>query len=206
MVQIVDVAKIHVASARLVGVQLEDDSLGVMFKSLCQALDLSYGSQLNRLRRQPMLSDGLQLAVIQTHGGPQHVNVLLDWAIPIWLAGLQINRLAAVKQQLALLLQRQIIKYLYAAFRRNVTPEPSAAASAPAGNDALAAQVADIDARLSKLTGHVDTLEQSIAALRALPTRLVAAERLVSASVARLVLALSNLPMTARRRPGGDAI
>lgn len=109
-------------------VKLADGWLGATIKSLCILLDISKFSQLLRIRRNPRLASALVQITVNTNGGPQKMEVLAAWAIPIWATGLQISRLALEKQEVARLVQEQAYQAVERAFAQQPTEtEPAEA-------------------------------------------------------------------------------
>ena len=109
-------------------VKLADGWLGATIRSLCILLNISRFSQLVRIRRSPKLASALVQITINTTGGPQKLEVLAAWAIPIWATGLQISRLASEKQEAARLVQEHAYQAIARAFASQpIETEPAAA-------------------------------------------------------------------------------
>ncbi len=100
----------------IIAVLLPGKRIGATLRSLCEGLDLNRVGQMQRIRRTASLADALKDAVIATSGGPQRADVLLHWAIPLWLASLHTSRLSEAKRTLALILQREAVSILERAF------------------------------------------------------------------------------------------
>jgi len=108
-----------IAGARpVISVQMPDGHPGVTLRSLCAALSLDYSSQYQRVRRTATLREMVQWVTLDTPGGPQAVEVIPAWVIPIWLAGLQVNRLTQEKRNLILAFQRESVAAIERAFAR----------------------------------------------------------------------------------------
>src|SRR6476469_4716657 len=78
----------------IVAVLLPDGRVGATLMSLCEALGLTFPSQSRRIRADDVLASALLSVTIETAGGPQTMGVLTAWAIPLWLTGIQISRVA----------------------------------------------------------------------------------------------------------------
>ena len=100
----------------VIAVQLPGGRTGATLRSLCALLDISEGRQAARIKRSPGLASALILATVNTRGGPQQVDVLLDWAIPIWAAGLHLSRLPEARRPVALILQQNAFVAIEQAF------------------------------------------------------------------------------------------
>ncbi len=109
----------------IIAVRLSDGELSATLRSLCDLLDLNQWGQIQRIRRSASLAKALQEATISTPGGPQQVEVLLNWAISIWAAGLQVSRLSDAKRAAAEVLQQKAFAAIEQAF---VQVEPDSAA------------------------------------------------------------------------------
>ncbi|HEU5369957.1 MAG TPA: hypothetical protein VFU69_15900 [Ktedonobacterales bacterium] len=105
----------------LIAVCLPDGELGATLRSLCDLLDLNQRGQIQRIRRSQSLAEALQEATISTPGGPQQAEVLLNWAISVWAAGLQPSRLSEAKQAAARVLQQRAFAAIEQAFTRPET-------------------------------------------------------------------------------------
>jgi hypothetical protein len=75
-------------------VKVDDDRSGATMRSLCATVDLARHAQVARIKRNPKLASALVFVLLETPGGLQATEVLLDWAIPIWASGLQTTRCA----------------------------------------------------------------------------------------------------------------
>ena len=114
--------------------RLPDKRIIATMQSLCDAVQVDRASQVRRIRSHLLLSKQLLLVPIATSGGWQQMDVLVSWAIPIWLSNIHLKRLAPEKQQLVLAFQETIVDDLHRYFAeldaREVaqqTPEPDGA-------------------------------------------------------------------------------
>ena len=100
----------------ILAVQLSDTRLGATLRSLCLLLSLNLRGQQQRIQRDPVLRRALVTATVSTRQGTRNADVLLAWAIPIWLVGLEPSRLPPEKQALVILLQERAVEAIYQAF------------------------------------------------------------------------------------------
>jgi hypothetical protein len=63
-----------------------------------------------------VIADCLVPVRIETAGGPQEVEALIAWAIPVWLQGIKVSRLAPEKQPAILAFKREAADVLYQHF------------------------------------------------------------------------------------------
>ena len=110
-------------------VQFPDGPRGATVRSLCKFASLAYAAQSHRIRRTPGLKDAIRTIILNTPGGHQATDVLLDWAISIWATGLQTTRLSEEKQTVALILKEGAV----AAIEQALSPHsPVSEQEAPA--------------------------------------------------------------------------
>lgn len=116
-------------------VKIENLHKGATLRSLCAELDLARHAQATRIKRDPALAGALVVVPLDSPGGQQQTEVLLSWAIPIWLSGLNITRLSEEKQALALYMQQKAVDLIEQAFA-----EPGHATASPPPSQAPAPQ------------------------------------------------------------------
>src|SRR5690242_15025701 len=110
-------------------VPLPDGKLGGGVKSLCRMVDISFASQLNRIKRQSDLAAALQYVTVNTAGGPKPIACLESYAIAIWATSIQTSRLSSASQEAVIILKQ----HAYAAIARAFSaPEVTDTTSRPA--------------------------------------------------------------------------
>lgn len=97
-------------------VRLADGRIAAVFSDLCDALALDRASQARRVRSDEVLADQLLFAQVATDMGTQPMDVLTAWAIPTWLTGIQLSRLAPAKRPAILAFKREAADVLYRHF------------------------------------------------------------------------------------------
>lgn len=110
----------------IVAVSLPDGRIGATLGSLCDALGLAQNSQSRRIRLDEVLADELVSVAIQTNNGTQVASVLTAWAIPLWLTGVHITRLAEPKRADIRAFKKQAANVLYEHFSHLKLPPPPA--------------------------------------------------------------------------------
>jgi hypothetical protein len=115
----------------IVAVLLPDGRIAATLASLCDRLGLAPNRQARRIRADDLLADEFLPATIETSGGPQTMGVLTAWAIPLWLTGVQISRVAEERRAAILAYKREAANVLYRHFSsiQQIAP-PSALVSA----------------------------------------------------------------------------
>lgn len=100
----------------LLGVRLPDNRVAALFSLLCESLHLDRSGQVRRIKADPAIADCLIPARIETPGGPQVLNVLIAGAIPKWLSGIRLGKVAPELRPFLLALQREAADVLYRHF------------------------------------------------------------------------------------------
>lgn len=114
----------------IIAVQQPDGTIHVLFARMCENLGLGRVSQVRRVLRHDVLSEGLVTLTVQTDGGPQDAQCLRLDLLPLWLAGLQARRVKAALQAKLIHYQREAAAVLWQAFKPQLivdTPAHSAA-------------------------------------------------------------------------------
>lgn len=127
----------------LIAVQQPDGTIDVLLSRLCSNLGLDQQSQVRRIRRHAVLSDGLSMVTVQTDGGPQLVQCLKLTLLPLWLSGVQASRVKEERQEQLIRYQREAADALWQAFKRQILVEEPRADLA-VSTDAELAQLAQI--------------------------------------------------------------
>lgn len=187
----------------ILAVRLPDARLGATLRSLCLILSLNLRGQQQRLRRDPALRKALVTAAVPTRQGLRDTDVLLAWAIPIWLVGLQSGRLSPEKQDIIRLLQEQAVQAIYQAFSVAIQQDtlPEAIPNDTQADSLPTTWFDALNARVNQLERRVDRIETSISLMEAHLSQVVAQlnresqlrindERLFAAAITRLMLAL----------------
>lgn len=106
---------------------LPDGKVAAVLNSLCDAIGLARHGQLERIQRDEILRDQLLLVQINSAGGPQIMNTLTAWAIPTWLQGVRLGKVAADRRDAILAFKREAADVLYRHFsQRPSLPPPDA--------------------------------------------------------------------------------
>ncbi len=161
---------------------LSDGSKGASMRSLCAQVDVTRQGQVARIRRDPALSSALVLLTLKTSAGSKLLDVLLSWAIPLWLAGLDVSRLAPEKQQRAAIIRQRAIEAIEQAFSKPAADGIEEATSVPAtimvpdafsvmqeGLQAIVAGVGQLQSGLASLQQTQTTILARLAALEGMP-------------------------------------
>ncbi|HLY30208.1 MAG TPA: hypothetical protein VKQ36_04220 [Ktedonobacterales bacterium] len=84
-------------------VRLPDGRVAASFNDMTQALGLQRAAQVRRVRQDDTIGDQLLPTVLrEANGSELPSEVLTAWAIPMWLTGIQVARLAPEKRPIIL--------------------------------------------------------------------------------------------------------
>ncbi|HEU5198525.1 MAG TPA: phage antirepressor N-terminal domain-containing protein [Ktedonobacterales bacterium] len=161
----------------VVAVRLPDRRIAATHQSLCDAVNLDRTGQLQHIRRNKMLSKQMLLVPIRTEGGYQQMDVLISWAIPIWLGSVHLTRLAPEKQELIMAFQEQIVEALERHFATLDTSAAAQPASSPTHKpprsalemhiEAWQETAQELDAREERYETRLAVVEQQLARVMA---------------------------------------
>ena len=123
--------------------ELEGGAIYVPLNRLCDNLGIARNRQVQRIRDHPVLSRGYTTLDVETGGGRQETQCLRLDLIPLWLAGINANRVAPGVQTKLVQYQAEAAQVLWAAFRPDILPSDDLAlAPAGASGAALAYEIA----------------------------------------------------------------
>lgn len=147
-----------------------DGSIYLSIRDICQALSISLGSQLRRLRNHAVLREGLARFRVPTPGGPQVQDFLLLEHVPTWLVMVNTARSSDIVRDRLIWYQRYIIREVYHAFAA-LTGLPDAESRQiedlddlrrfDAALQALAQQQGELDVRQGALETRQEAIEAS---------------------------------------------
>jgi hypothetical protein len=153
----------------LIAVQAEDTgNIFVPLSRLCDNLGIDRRRQAQRVRDHEVLSRGLVALSIETSGGAQEAQCLRLDLIPLWLAGVNANKVAPDVKAKLVQYQAEAASVLWAAFRHDIVPateeqvEPRSRSGAEIALDIataiqhLARQQLEIERSLDGMHGRMD--------------------------------------------------
>jgi hypothetical protein len=101
---------------QIIAARLPDGRIAASLRNMCDALQLDRPSQMRRIRDDDILVDQLIPVRVETDGGTQTVEMLTAWAIPTWLTGIQLSRVAPEKRDAIKAYKREAADALYRHF------------------------------------------------------------------------------------------
>lgn len=197
----------------VMAMRMPDDRIAATLHSLCDAVQLDYIGQLQRIQRQPSLAKWLHRIAVLTLAGRQEVDVLIVTAIPAWLIGIQLSRLAPEKQALILRFQDEAVDTLYRYFFKGDarsdaqatserSPEPEVAPKEWVEAEAVSSLQDDIWERQYQVMAG---FEREWSAMKADIASLNAHLAQVSADLAEVKVDLAALKAAQAQKPAGAA-
>jgi hypothetical protein len=111
----------------LTAVRLEDGSVYVSVRHMCEALGLAQRGQVLRIKRNDILAEGYEGGIVMiTPGGRQRVGMIRVDLIPLWLSGVTVNRVKEEIRPKLQRFQREAAKVLWEAFQEGrLTTDPT---------------------------------------------------------------------------------
>lgn len=107
----------------LIAVQQPDGTVYVHFGRVCDNLGLQRQSQMRRANAHAVISKGLVSLPLETEGGAQQVYCLRVDLLPLWMAGLHVNRVKAELREKLEQYQSEAAQALWNAFRDRIVVE-----------------------------------------------------------------------------------
>lgn len=105
----------------LLAVKATDGQIYVSVRHLCDALGLERRSQFRRIERQHILAKGCRRGAIMTpHRGRQEAVVLRVDLVPLWLAGVETNKVKEEIREKLEHYQEEVAQILWDAFREGI--------------------------------------------------------------------------------------
>lgn len=113
----------------VIAVRLPDGRVGAVISNMCSILQMDVASQVRRIREDETIADCLIQVQIETQiRGPQAMGVLIAWAIPFWLSGIQLSRVKDIdKREAIAYFKKEAANVLYAHFSQRPTLAPTQA-------------------------------------------------------------------------------
>ncbi|MDV2988164.1 UNVERIFIED_CONTAM: phage antirepressor N-terminal domain-containing protein [Methylobacteriaceae bacterium AG10] len=125
---------------KLVTVEFHDDTLfaaerpdGIFVapKPICDALGIEWRKQHERMKRDPVLSEGITMTVMPSPGGPQETTILRLQLLPGWLFGIDEARVKPEARDRVLAYKRECFEVLFRHFYGAARAEGEAMAAPP---------------------------------------------------------------------------
>jgi hypothetical protein len=109
---------------QIVAVQMEDGSVFVPIRQMCELLGIGYQGQIDRIRRDAVLQKyEAEVRVANPEGGgTQATNCLALKYVPGWLFGITASRVREEVREKLILYQEQVYDIIWQAFRDEVAP------------------------------------------------------------------------------------
>jgi hypothetical protein len=186
------------------------DTIYVPLTRLCDNLGIERKRQAQRIREHPVLKQGLVDVPLDTGGGRQTAQCLRIDLIPLWLAGVNANRVGDHVREKLIRYQAEVASVLWQAFKHDImSPAELAAQERPRSGAELALDIAtaiqhlaqqqlDIERSLEGVHGRMDSMARFLRdfagstdrRLSALELHLNPSEQITEAQAGELALAV----------------
>jgi hypothetical protein len=188
--------ELRVSNVPFAAVLLPDGQTGAVPSMLCEALDLRSHSQAQRLKSHPVLALALVLAQIETAGGPQTVNILLSWGVPLWLASIRPGGRPPAYRKRLLAMQQEVGAALSRHFSNERAENGPTLSASPAETsetkslspwETLYTALTTLEAQAQTFTTRLRALEMRVAQPQKAEYHPLALERLLAATIERVL-------------------
>jgi hypothetical protein len=191
-------------------IAIRQDDSGAIFvplARLCDSLGIARARQAQRIREHPVISRGFETLNIETPGGAQEAQCLRLDMIPLWLSGVNANRVSDAVREKLIRYQTEVATVLWDAFKHEIlpvaelAPPPTERSGAELAYEIatavqhLARQQMEIEQRLG---GRIDTMarwaKRTDERISSLELRLTESDEQISeAQAAELALAVKTV-------------
>jgi hypothetical protein len=138
----------------------------VPFARLCDNLGITRARQARRVREHPVLSRGLTTLTFESSGGPQQAECLRIDMIPLWLSGVNANRVKGSVKDKLILYQTEAAGVLWQAFKDDILPAPPTETLVPAERSGaeiaydMATAIQHLAKQQMEMEQRLDTLDE----------------------------------------------
>jgi len=118
----------------IVAVRLADGRIGVILRWLCDSLRLEPTAQVRRVQRTEAIAEDLLYVRAQTDSGAQVMPAITLRALPFWLAGIAVGKVAPEIRPVILTYRREVVDVLYRHFAQrppSLTPPHNLVSAEP---------------------------------------------------------------------------
>jgi hypothetical protein len=111
-----DQRQIEVLGDRLLATRVEDGSIYLPVRALCDSLGLDRAAQVRRIKRDEAMQEDLQEIDVETSSGTQTMQFLRLETVPYWLSGVSVNKINPQLRDKLLAYKRWVVRKVYEAF------------------------------------------------------------------------------------------
>jgi hypothetical protein len=112
--------------------QLEDGSIYLPVRALCEILGLDRPAQVRRIKRDEALREELIEILVETEKGERETQFLRLEVVPYWLAGVTISKTKPELRDKLLAYKRWVVRKVYEAFMLELSPAAEPTPPSPA--------------------------------------------------------------------------
>ncbi len=117
MLVVRDQRQVEVLGDRLLATRVEDGTIYLPVRALCESLGLDRAAQVRRIKRDDAMQEDLHEIAVETDGGgTQTMQFLRLETVPYWLSGVTVNKVKAELRDKLLAYKRWVVRKVYEAF------------------------------------------------------------------------------------------
>lgn len=111
-----DQREIEVLGDQLLATRVQDGTIYLPVRALCESLGLDRAAQVRRIKRDEAMQEDLQEMAVQTGSGTQTMQFLRLETVPYWLSGVSVTRVNPELRDKLLAYKRWVVRKVYEAF------------------------------------------------------------------------------------------
>ena len=108
--------QIEVLGDHLLATRVDDGTIYLPVRALCESLGLDRAAQVRRIKRDEAMQQDLQEISVSTESGRQTVQFLRLETVPYWLSGVSVNKIKPELRDKLLSYKRWVVRKVYEAF------------------------------------------------------------------------------------------
>jgi hypothetical protein len=160
-----DQRQIEVLGDRLLATRVEDGSIFLPVRALCDSLGLDRAAQVRRIKRDEAMQEDLQEIDVETSSGTQTMQFLRLETVPYWLSGVSVNKINPQLRDKLLAYKRWVVRKVYEAFVLEFGAEGQSSATTSlatngSNNISTLAHVRELGLALARLAEEQMALER----------------------------------------------
>jgi hypothetical protein len=160
-----DQRQIEVLGDRLLATRVEDGSIYLPVRALCDSLGLDRAAQVRRIKRDEAMQEDLQEIDVETSSGTQTMQFLRLETVPYWLSGVSVNKINPQLRDKLLAYKRWVVRKVYEAFVLEFGAEGQSSATTSlatngSNNISTLAHVRELGLALARLAEEQMALER----------------------------------------------
>jgi hypothetical protein len=125
-----DQRKIEMLGDQLLATRVQDGTIYLPVRALCESLGLDRAAQVRRIKRDEAMEEDLHEIAVETESGTQTMQFLRLETVPYWLSGVSVTRVKPELREKLLAYKRWVVRKVYEAFVLEFGAEGQSSATA----------------------------------------------------------------------------